>query len=112
MRILVLDSDVRGREVLVQRLRGRGLEAESAHTAAEAIDMMSMAKYDFVLLEPVMPRNASLEILSWMDKLPTRPQCIVMSGVAELWKRANPDVKIAGLLQKPFAFEDLLRLIG
>ncbi len=112
MRILIVDGDVRGREVLLQRLRGRGVEADSAQTAAEAIDMISMASYDFVLLEPVMPRNASLEILTWMDKLPSPPRCIVMSGIAQLWRRANPDAKIAGILQKPFAIEDLLRLIG
>jgi len=36
----------------------------------------------------------------------------VMSGVAELWRRANPDVPVAGVLQKPFAFEELLKLIA
>jgi len=28
------------------------------------------------------------------------------------WRRANPDVPVAGVLQKPFAFEELLRLIA
>ncbi|HEV8660096.1 MAG TPA: response regulator [Thermoanaerobaculia bacterium] len=112
MRILVVDSDVHIREVLVQRLRGRGHDADGAQTAAEAVDMMSAAKYDIVLLEIIMPHAAVLDMLAWMRKLASPPRCIVMSGVANLWKRANPDVPVAGVLQKPFAFEDLLRLIA
>ena len=112
MRILVVDSDFRVREVLVQRLRGRGHDADGAQTAAAAVDMMSAAKYDVVLLEILMPHSAALEMMAWMRKLAFPPRCIVMSGVAKLWKRANPNVPVAGVLQKPFAFEELLRMIA
>ncbi|HEY3054986.1 MAG TPA: response regulator [Thermoanaerobaculia bacterium] len=112
MRILVIDTDVHIREVLVQRLRGRGHLADGAQTAAEAVDMMSAATYDIVLLEILMPQSAVLDMLAWMRKLAFPPRCIVMSGVANLWKRANPDVRVAGVLQKPFAFEELLHLLA
>src|SRR5438093_10082638 len=112
MRILVVDSNVNAREVLVQRLRGRGHDADGAQTAAVATDMMSMANYDIVLLEILMPHNAVLEMMAWMRTLAFPPRCIVMSGVAQLWKRANPNVPVAGVLQKPFAFEELLRMIA
>ncbi|HSP13990.1 MAG TPA: response regulator [Thermoanaerobaculia bacterium] len=112
MRILVVDNDARGREVLVQRLRNRQLEAESAQTAAEAVERMSASRYDVVLLEVVMPHSAARDVFTCMQHLPSPPRCIVMSGVAYLWKRANPEVKIAGVLEKPFRFEELLRLIA
>ncbi len=112
MRILVVDHDPRGREVLVQRMRGRGFEIDSAQTAAEAIDLMTMARYDFVLLEVVMPHDAFAAITSWMDQTTAQARIIITSGIAELWRRANPEVKIAGVLQKPFTMEELLLVIG
>ena len=112
MRILVVDSDVHVREILVQRLRGRGYEVDAAQTAVEAIDLLTTALFDVLLLDVVMPRNAALDVMTMMRGLAFPPRCIVISGVAHLWKRANPGVKVAGVLQKPFAFEDLLRLIA
>ena len=112
VRVLVVDADVHVRENLVQRLRGRGYEADSAQSAAEAFDLLSSAIYDIILLDVVMPRNAAIDVMTMLRGLAFPPKCIVMSGVATLWRRANPDVKVAGVLQKPFAFEELLKLIA
>ena len=108
----MVDHDARVREVLIQRLRGRGFDADSAQTASEAFDLLSTAIYDVILIDIVMPKNASFDVMRMMRGLAFPPRCIVMSGVADLWKRANPDVPVAGVLQKPFAFEELLRLIA
>lgn len=112
MRILVVDSDERIREILVQRLRGRGYDADSAQTAGEAFDLLSSAIYDIILIDVIMPRNAAIDVMTIMRGLAFPPRCIVMSGVAELWRRANPGVPVAGVLQKPFSFEELLKLIA
>lgn len=112
MRILVVDHDVHVREILVQRLRARTYDADGAQTAAEAFDLLSTAIYDILLLDVVMPHNAALDVMKMLRGLAFPPKCIVMSGVANLWRRANPDVSVAGVLQKPFAFEELLRLIA
>ena len=112
MRILVFDNDARTREVLVQRMRGRGFEADSAQTAAEAIDQMTSSKYDVVLVEIVMPHDAFAAITSWMRSVTALPRIVVMSGVAELWRRANPGVHVAGVLQKPFSIEEVIRVVG
>jgi DNA-binding response OmpR family regulator len=112
VRILVVDSDERVREILVQRLRARRYDADGAQTAGEAFDLLSSAIYDVILLDVIMPRNAALDVMRMLRGLAFPPRCIVMSGVADLWKRANPEIQVAGVLQKPFAFEDLLRLIA
>ena len=112
MRILVVDHDARGREVLVQRMRGRGYEIDSAGTAAEAIDLMTASRYDFVLLEVVMPHDAFAAIITWMGQATAAPRIIITSAIAELWRRANPSAKIAGMLQKPFSIEELVRAMG
>jgi len=112
MRILVVDHDARVREILIQRLRGRGYDADGAQSAAEAFELLDSAIYDIVLLDIVMPRNAAMQVMKMLRGLAFPPKCIVMSGVAELWRRANPDVPVAGVLQKPFAFEELLKLIA
>ena len=112
MRILVVDSDARAREILVQRMRGRGFEIDSAGTAAEAIDLMTAARYDFVLLEVVMPHDAFAAITSWMEHVTAPPRIVVTSSSAQLWMRANPNPKVAGVLQKPVSLEELLNVIG
>jgi DNA-binding response OmpR family regulator len=112
MRILIVDSDARGREVLVQRMRSRGFDMDSAGTAAEAIDLMTAAKYDYVFVELVMPHNAFAAISSWMGRVTAPPRIVVTSGVAELWRRANPNANVAGILQKPFTIEDVVRVVG
>ena len=98
VRVLVVDHDVRVREILVQRLRGRGYDADGAQSAAEAFDLLSSAIYDIILLDVVMPRNAAIEVMTILRGLAFPPKCIVMSGVANLWRRANPDVPVAGVL--------------
>src|SRR5450755_170391 len=64
VRVLVVDNDVRVREILVQRLRGRGYDADGAQSAAEAFDLLSSAIYDIILLDVVMPRNAAIEVMT------------------------------------------------
>ncbi len=108
----MVDHDVHVREILVQRLRGRSYDTDGAQSAAEAFDLLSTAIYDIMLLDVVMPHNAALDVMKMLRGLAFPPRCIVMSGVANLWRRANPDVPVAGVLQKPFAFEELLRLIA
>jgi DNA-binding NtrC family response regulator len=110
-RILVVDDDPHVREMLVQRLRSRGFAADSSDDASGALKTLSTRAYDVLLLDLIMPRECGTVLL---DKLiananPTR--CIVMSGVADLWRKANPTKPVAGVLQKPFLFEDLLHLI-
>ena len=112
MRLLVVDNDAHGREVLVQRMRGRGFEIDSAQTAAEAIDLMTRAKYDFVLVELVMPHDAFAAITSWMSQVTAPPRIIVTSAIVELWRRANPAANVAGVLQKPFTIDDVVRIVG
>src|SRR5512142_1526712 len=72
---------------------------------------MTSAKYDFIRLEVVMPHDAAVEIMEWMRGMTAPPRCIVMSGVARLWQRANPAVVVAGVLQKPFSIDELLLVI-
>lgn len=108
----MVDSDARGREVLVQRMRSRGLDTDSVETAAEAVGLLSVATYDFVLMEVVLPHDGALAIMAWLQRMTTPPRCIVMSGVADLWQRANPGANVAGILQKPFTIEDLLQVLG
>jgi DNA-binding NtrC family response regulator len=111
MRILVVDSDARSREVLVQRMRSRGLDVDSAEVAAEAVALLSVATYDFVLLELVMPNDGALAVMAWIARMRPAPRSIVMSGVADLWRRANPDANVAGVLQKPFTIDELLVML-
>jgi DNA-binding NtrC family response regulator len=110
-RILVVDDDPHVREMLVQRLRSRGFSVDSSDNAPAAMDSMRANPCDVLLLDLIMPRESGTVMLDRLLAEQTPTRCIVMSGVADLWRKANPTKPVAGVLQKPFAFEDLLHLI-
>ena len=99
--------------MLVQRLRTRGHVVEGADSGKEALERLTNARFDFLVLDLIMPKHSGIDVLNALaEQTNGGMRCIVMSGVAELWKKANPTVPVAGVLQKPFAFEELLKLIA
>lgn len=95
--ILIVDDDMHVREILVQRLRSRGHEVHAVGTAAAALEMLKNTSYDVLFLDLIMPRTTGLDVLDSINRLPARPRCVVMSGVADMWKRANPNARVDGV---------------
>ncbi len=110
--VLVVDDDVYVRELLVQRLRNRGFVVDSSDSADSALRKLSASTYDVLLLDLIMPREGGTVVLDSVTASANAPRCIVMSGVADLWHKANPGAIVAGVLQKPFDLHDLLKLLA
>ena len=111
-RILVVDDDPHVREILVQRLRGRRFEADSAESGAQAIHKIDHDRYDLILLDLVMPGAISgSEVARQLDERDGAPPYIIVSGMASPWHRHHPCQKPVAMVEKPIDFEKLVKLI-
>ena len=63
-RVLVVDSDVAGREALARRLVDGGYDVTAAAGGREALALLQADEFDLVLLEIAMPEMSGFEILA------------------------------------------------
>jgi two-component system, OmpR family, response regulator len=110
-RILVVEDDVHIREMLVDRLREHRHSVEGAATEAEAFRSLARGTYDVIVIDLIMNRDSQVTLVDRLLGGKRAPRCIVISGVADLWKRAHPDAAVVGVLQKPFELDELLQLL-
>jgi two-component system, OmpR family, response regulator MprA len=109
MRILVVDDDRAVRESLRRSLQFNGYQVELASDGQQAIDTITNARPDAMVLDVMMPRVDGLEVCRRLrgtgDDLP----------ILVLTARDTVSDRVAGLdagaddyLPKPFALEELL----
>jgi diguanylate cyclase (GGDEF)-like protein len=62
-RLLVVDDDANNRDILSRRLMRRGYAVDVAEDASAALEKISRAHYDLVLLDQMMPGMSGLDLL-------------------------------------------------
>jgi two-component system, sensor histidine kinase and response regulator len=84
--VLVVDDDASNRDVLSRRLRWQGHDVRIAGTGREALQMMSEAEYDLVLLDIMMPDMDGYEVLGHIksDERLRHIPVIMVSALSEL----------------------------
>jgi two-component system, sensor histidine kinase and response regulator len=84
--VLVVDDDANNRDVLSRRLRWQGHDVRIAGTGSEALQMMSEAEYDLVLLDIMMPDMDGYEVLGHIksDERLRHIPVIMVSALSEL----------------------------
>ena len=103
-KILVVDDERAIRQALEMWLRGKRYGVSSADTIAGGDRMLKSDKYDLVFLDIRMPDGDGIELLERIQKMPDRPQVVMMSGQATL------DSVIAAM--RLGAFDYLLKPFG
>jgi DNA-binding NtrC family response regulator len=78
-KVLVIDDDPKVSWILTEGLAD-DFEFVSARDGVEGIQMVSMEKPDLILLDIKMPGMNGLEVLEKLNKLPVRPEIIMLSG--------------------------------
>ncbi len=112
-RILVVDDSRVMREMIIASLRGLpGLEFEHASSGLEAIERLSLAPFDLVVLDLNMPDIGGYEVLEFVrgqDQLRDVPVLVVTT-------RGDPGSRERALssgasrfLTKPFTPEEIQR---
>lgn len=109
MRVLVVDDDAATAAYLCQRLQENGYHAESSGDGRDAYEKASSTRYDFIVLDVVLP---SLDGLTLCRRLRRDGQTV---KILMLSQATAVDDRVAGLdagandyLDKPFAFRELL----
>ncbi len=113
-RILLVDDDSMIRMLIVHTLSGLSYEVSEAENGQEALDAMSTAKPDLVILDGMMPVMDGTETLRRMKADPSTRDVPVLMLTARRNEEATADalkLGAADYVSKPFKQEELVERI-
>ena len=109
MRILVVDDDRAVRESLRRSLSFNGYSVELAQDGQEALELITSARPDAVVLDVMMPRLDGLEVCRRLRSSGDDLPILVLTARDSVSERvAGLDAGADDYLPKPFALEELL----
>jgi DNA-binding response OmpR family regulator len=109
MKVLVVDDDASLLDALARTIRRWGGEVDCADNAKDGASLASSSRYDFVLLDLMMPERSGVWFLEHA-KLHPMTKVVVMSGFAPTQVVAKVlKLGACDFLEKPFEPEDLMR---
>lgn len=108
MRVLVIEDDLRLRELLQKGLRERGLLVDAARRGEDALWMAAATRYDAIMLDLMLPGIDGLQTCRRLREDGVQTPILILTA------RDAVDYRIAGLdggaddyLTKPFDFGEL-----
>jgi len=111
-RLLVVDDSKLMRDMVAACLRPLGAVAfEFAGTGLEAIERLSLASFDCVVLDLNMPDVGGVEVIEFVrsqDKLKSLPILIVTTRGDDASRARVLDAGASGFLAKPFTPDQIL----
>ena len=112
MRILVADDERDLNAVISRRLALENFSVDSCYDGEEAVDYLSFAEYDCVVLDIMMPKLSGLQVLEWIRNSKTNTPVLLLTA-----KDAVND-RVTGLnagaddyIIKPFSLDELIARI-
>lgn len=112
MRFLVVEDQKDLNKIISKRLKSEGYSVDSCFDGKEALEYISMADYDGIVLDIMMPKVDGITVLK------TIRERGIMTPVLFLTAKDTVEDKVNGLdlgandyLVKPFAFEELMARI-
>ena len=110
-RLLVIEDDDAVREMLEMVLDSEGFEVVTAHHGAAAIAMLDEVEPSLILLDMKMPVLDGWEFLERYRRRPGAKVPVVVLTAAYDAARRAADVAADAYVAKPFAIDDLVRVI-
>jgi CheY-like chemotaxis protein len=112
-RILVIDDDQITRESVAEVLQEEGYEVAIAADGHEGIAQFIAFQPHLVLTDLQMPRVNGLAVIAHVQRVsPTTPIIIFTADIVIDARRQAEDLGIAGYINKPFEFTDMLDQIA
>jgi DNA-binding NtrC family response regulator len=107
--VLFVDDEVEFLEVLLKRMKKRGVAAVGAASGEEALGWIEREEADLVVLDVNMPGMDGIQVLREIKDLRPRLEVILLTGHASL-KAASEGMALGAVdyLIKPINFDDLL----
>jgi DNA-binding NtrC family response regulator len=111
-KVLLVDDDPEFIEVLSQRMEAREVDVETATSGPEAVEKVSGASYDAIILDLSMPGMDGMETLKRLLQDKPDLQVILLTGYATLEKGIEA-VKLGAMdfLEKPAEIQKLMEKI-
>ncbi len=112
MRLLIAEDEKNLNRILARHLEDSGYTVDTCFDGAEALDYISMADYDAIILDIMMPQVDGLEVLKQIrEKHLDVPVLFLTARDSVADRVAGLDLGADDYLTKPFAFEELLARI-
>ncbi len=107
-RILVVDDEDSILQFVSYNLRSEGYEVDVARTGDEALDRVSSAEYDLVVLDVMLPGADGYEVCRRMRERTSVPVLFLSARDTELDKVVGLELGGDDYLTKPFGIRELL----
>lgn len=110
--LLLVDDEAPIADVLARSLRARGHEVRVVYTGLDALLALSEEVPDLMLLDISLPDITGWELLRRLAPQDRARVPVVVFSASPLAPSRLEQFKPAGVLQKPFPIEALLRLVN
>ncbi len=110
-RVLVVDDDASIRTFIVEVLEGAGYTVDAAAGGAEALEKVSRAVPDAIILDMWMPSMDGFDVLQPLRASAATRTTPVIAISAAYPPRAAQDLGVHEFLSKPFGVTELLAAV-
>ena len=112
MRLLVVEDEKNLNKLITKKLTSEGYTVDSCFDGLEAMDYLSMASYDGVISDVMMPRLDGFQMLQKMRQQGNTTPVLFLTARDSIEDRVEGlDMGASDYLVKPFAFQELLARI-
>jgi DNA-binding NtrC family response regulator len=107
--VLIVDDEQDFATALAERMRNRGLEADTVFSGEDAIEQVKSRSYDAVVLDLAMPGMDGIQTLKRMLSINADLQVIILTGRATVSTGVTAVKEGAfEFLEKPVRLDDLV----
>lgn len=107
--ILVVDNELRSRELIAHLLREEGYEVDEADDGVSALGILEKKVFDLMICDVVMPRLNAFEVLHRMKSRSLSTSVILITGHPDLLEKKG--LESMTCFMKPFNMYDLLHKV-
>ena len=112
MRILVVEDERDLNRILAKTLTAEGYSVDACFDGLEALDYLSGASYDVIVLDRMMPRMDGMELLARLRAQGDETPVIFLTAKDAVSERVRGlDAGADDYLVKPFSFDELMARI-
>lgn len=113
-RLLVVDDDRMSAELVAVFGRRLGMTVEIAANGREAIEKITLANFDAIVLDLLMPGIDGFGVLEYLNRCHPAllSQTIISSGLPEKYRERVAQYNVCGVLPKPLDHMELQEMIG
>lgn len=112
-RVLIVDDEQRFRSTMCKLLGLRGIEAATAGTGLEALEIVKEISFDVAIVDVKMPGMDGVDLLREMKKIDSTIEVIIMTAYASVdTAKAILERGAYDYMLKPYAIDELVEKIG